>query len=207
MSQAPIIECKPDGPYLVKNLANLRNSKGERLPTKPVTALCRCGGSANKPFCDGTHTKNGFSSARLADGGDDKLASYKGKTIAIHDNRSICAHVGHCTDGLDKVFDGKRQPWIDPDGAAAQAIIAVIKKCPSGALSYTIAGGAPAEAGPPSISAIADGPFAVTGGALMPGQAFAQGAPADHFTLCRCGASRNKPFCDGSHWDAGFKAD
>ncbi len=62
----PTIECAPNGPYLVKNLENLQNSKGDRIPTKPVIALCRCGGSANKPFCDGTHEKIGFKSEEPA---------------------------------------------------------------------------------------------------------------------------------------------
>ena len=61
----PIIECSPNGPYLVSGLSEFRNSKGEGLPTKKVTALCRCGGSSNKPYCDGTHAKLGFSSVRI----------------------------------------------------------------------------------------------------------------------------------------------
>ena len=56
----PMITCKPNGPYLVKGLANLRNSRGETVAVDAVVALCRCGGSATKPFCDGTHRKNGF---------------------------------------------------------------------------------------------------------------------------------------------------
>ena len=55
------IEAAPNGPYLVKGLENLKNSKGESLTTQPVIALCRCGGSSNKPFCDGTHAKIDFS--------------------------------------------------------------------------------------------------------------------------------------------------
>ena len=54
-TQKPTVECSPNGPYLVKDLGNLENSRGESIPTKPFTALCRCGGSKNKPFCDGTH--------------------------------------------------------------------------------------------------------------------------------------------------------
>lgn len=60
MSQSTLIECKPDGPYVVKDLENLKDSRGDSIPTKPVIALCRCGGSANKPFCDGAHWKLGF---------------------------------------------------------------------------------------------------------------------------------------------------
>jgi len=55
-----VIEPQANGPYLVKNLARLQNSRGKLLETKPVCALCRCGGSARKPFCDGTHWSIGF---------------------------------------------------------------------------------------------------------------------------------------------------
>ena len=72
MSSTPEIDCRPNGPLKVTNLAELRNSKGELLPTEPVVFLCRCGGSANKPFCDGTHKKNGFSGAKESDGKADQ---------------------------------------------------------------------------------------------------------------------------------------
>ena len=54
------IECMSNGPYVVKELERLTNSKGEALKAKPAMALCRCGGSANKPFCDNTHRAIGF---------------------------------------------------------------------------------------------------------------------------------------------------
>ena len=106
MNEHPTIECKPDGPYLVKNLGDVRDSRGEPIEAKPVMALCRCGGSANKPFCDGTHKKNGFSGAKLAERGADRRDSYAAPRITIHDNRSICAHAGRCTDGLAAAHPG-----------------------------------------------------------------------------------------------------
>ena len=63
--EKPTITPSPNGPYVVKDLETLRNSEGEKLDTQPAIALCRCGGSANKPFCDGTHAKFGFSDAKL----------------------------------------------------------------------------------------------------------------------------------------------
>ena len=207
MSDKPTIECRPDGPYLVKGLEDLRNSRAERIPNQDNIALCRCGGSANKPFCDGTHRKNGFSGAKTGGGPADQRDSYRGRKITIHDNRSICAHAGYCTDQLAKVFKYGEEPWIDPDGADAEAIVAAIRKCPSGALSYSVeakeAASAPRKA---SITVSKDGPYQVVG-ARLDGQAWGEGASQEHYTLCRCGASKNKPFCDGSHWDAGFKDD
>lgn len=206
MSRATTIECKPNGPYLVKDLGNLRSAAGEPLPTKPVTALCRCGGSANKPYCDGTHQKNGFSSARLDDGSAAKRVSYRGAGITIYDNRSICAHAGHCTDSLASVFKYESEPWIDPNGATIEATIATIRRCPSGALSYAL-DGTPGSEQPsePGVTVLSDGPYAVAGPVDLLGQTWAEGASATQYTLCRCGASKNKPFCDGTHWSVEFK--
>ena len=204
----PTIECMTDGPYVVKELDDLRDSRGAALKAKPAMALCRCGGSAGKPFCDGTHAKIGFSSARLTDGAHDRRVTYAGKAIAIHDNRGLCAHAGHCSDGLPAVFRYGQEPWIDPDAAPAAGIAATIRRCPSGALSYSEGGiehrdldrGA-------AITVTKNGPYAVVGAVELVGQRLGDGASKEHYTLCRCGASKNKPFCDGSHWSAGFEDD
>ena len=210
MNQRLTIECKPNGPYLVRDLEHLKDWQGNRMESQPVMALCRCGGSANKPFCDGTHQKNGFSGAKLAERGTDQRQSYPAPRITIHDNRSICAHAGHCTDGLAAVFKYGSEPWIDASGAAVEAIIETIRRCPSGALSYTLDGTQGKEQGKeqpqePSITVTKDGPYAVEGAAQLLGQDWAQGASTEHYTLCRCGASKNKPFCDGAHGSIGFK--
>lgn len=205
MSDKPTIDCAPNGPYLVKGLARLTNSRGEELTAAPAIALCRCGGSANKPFCDGTHKRNGFTDARLSDGSSDRRDDYRGRRITVHDNRGICAHAGHCTDGLPAVFKYGAEPWIDADGADVDAIIAAVRKCPSGALSYSVDGADPAAAPrPPAIAITKDGPYAVTGAIPIAGQPGRESAAADRVTLCRCGASKNKPYCDGSHWSSGF---
>ena len=133
----PNITPTPNGPYLVKDLKNFANQKGP-IETKETMALCRCGGSANKPVCDGTHAKIGFSSAKLEGRVEDKRENYGGKKITIHDNRGVCAHAGRCTDGLASVFRLKEEPWIHPDAGMAEEIITTIQKCPSGALSYSI---------------------------------------------------------------------
>jgi CDGSH-type Zn-finger protein len=202
------IECRPNGPYVVKGEPALENSKGEAIAAEAVIFLCRCGGSANKPFCDGTHKRNGFSDARLSDGGNDRVKSYRAGTIVIHDNRSLCSHVGYCTDGLPAVFRDDASPWIDPGGASAAAILETVRKCPSGALSCEIDGApAPQVARPPTITVSKDGPYMVTGSVALADARWGQGASPEHYTLCRCGASKNKPFCDGSHWDARFTDD
>ena len=208
----PAIACLPNGPYYLLNdlepvlVPNLQNSKGESLSSVRGVALCRCGGSKNKPFCDGTHGLNGFSDKKLADGSQNKRVSYKGKRITIHDNRGICSHAGFCTERLAAVFRMRKEPWIDPDGAAAGEIIETIKRCPSGALSYSIDGVEHRDQEqPPKVTVTKDGPYAVTGGIKLMGQTMGERASEEHYTLCRCGASKNKPFCDGSHWHVGFK--
>ena len=191
MAAIPTLTCLPNGPYLY--------SEGNK-------ALCRCGGSRRKPYCDGSHRTNGFSDRNLADPAKNRRTSYAGRRITILDNRALCAHVGHCTDGLAQVFRHRETPWIHPDAAGAEEIVATIRKCPSGALGYAIDGvEAPPPARAPNVAATRDGPYAVTGGVELVGVTLGDGASREHYTLCRCGASRNKPFCDGSHWDAKFQ--
>ena len=201
----PVIEPSEDGPYVVKGLSTIRNSKGESLPAKDVVALCRCGGSSNKPFCDGTHAKIEFRSESLTDGGNDKRDSYAGSKITIHDNRAICAHAGRCTAGLPAVWRMQVEPWIDADGAEADAIIETVRKCPSGALSYSVEGVEFRDQDrEPMVTVSQDGPYVVTGGIGLDVPR-GEGASTEHYTLCRCGGSKNKPFCDGTHWRIKFK--
>jgi CDGSH-type Zn-finger protein len=206
MSQTPTVECKSNGPYLVRDLENLKDSAGASIPATPVMALCRCGGSANKPFCDGTHQRNGFSGAKRISESADRRDTYQGRRITIHDNRAICAHAGRCTDGLASVFKYGAEPWIDADGSSVEAIIATIRSCPSGALSYSVDGAESRDQKrEPAITVTKNGPYAVVGGARLIDPSRSEGASAEHYTLCRCGGSKNKPFCDGTHWSIGFK--
>ncbi|HWM43850.1 MAG TPA: CDGSH iron-sulfur domain-containing protein [Burkholderiales bacterium] len=192
----PKIACAPHGPYLLEDVPGLPRG----------AALCRCGGSKKKPFCDGTHRVNGFRDDNTADPVKNKRNAYAGKRITILDNRAICAHAGFCTDELKSVFRQHDEPWIEPDAAQADQIIGTIRKCPSGALSYAIDGvEAQPPQRPPMVTVTDNGPYAVTGSIELMGVKFGDGASAEHYTLCRCGASKNKPFCDGSHWEVGFK--
>jgi len=207
-SPLPSIRCRPNGPYLVTGLTTFANSGGEAIATNETIALCRCGGSSNKPFCDGTHAKIGFEDGKQSDRTQDKRRDYVGKVITIHDNRGQCAHAGVCTDRLSSVWRMGMKPWIDPDGANVEAIIETIEACPSGALSYTIDNEEHRDCNnSAAINLSKNGPFIVTGGITLESIEFGEGASREHFTLCRCGASKNKPFCDGSHYDAGFEHD
>ncbi len=99
----------------------------------------------------------------------------------------------------------RTKPWIDADGAGVDAIIETIRACPSGALSYTVGGEEHRDRdAAPAIRLMKNGPYMVSGGIALEDVDFGEGASREHFTLCRCGASRNKPFCDGSHSRVGF---
>ncbi len=203
----PSITPSENGPFIVNNVENFANQKGA-VEVKETMALCRCGGSANKPFCDGTHAKNGFSSAKLDGRVEDKRDNYAGQKITIHDNRGICAHAGRCTDGLAAVFHLKEEPWIYPDSASAEEIIDTIKKCPSGALSYSVDGVEyQVKDGKPSIFIAPNGPYVVSGGPALENTERGEQTSTEHFTMCRCGGSKNKPFCDGTHWYNEFTDD
>ena len=225
----PMILPLPNGPYYLLNdtkpkiVENLQNSKGEPLSTVSGIALCRCGASKNKPFCDGTHSIIGFSSANDENKRNaikDKRKNYVGNNkITIHDNRRICSHAKECISNLPSVFKENSRPWIDPNSAAVEEIIQTIRKCPSGALSYSINGieYRDQDDRKPMVTVSKDGPYVITGGIeLMIGQnnnddnnkiQFGEEASKEHYTLCRCGASANKPFCDGTHNIINFKDD
>src|SRR6266404_2897770 len=170
MDSKPKMGCSPNGPYYLLNdmevrpVPNLRRASGEACANVRAVALCRCGASKNKPFCDGTHSVIGFKDAKTADPAKDRRESHAGKRITILDNRSICAHAGFCTDGLKAVFRMREEPWIDADGAAVEEIIATVRKCPSGALSYAIDGveAKPVER-PPKVVVTDNVPYAVSG--------------------------------------------
>jgi CDGSH-type Zn-finger protein len=202
----PTIEPTKNGPYKVENLTNLKNYKGEPHDAKPMMFLCRCGGSSNKPFCDGTHIKIGFIDEKDSDRVADKMDNYKGKELTIHDNRGVCSHRGYCTDNAPKVFRQQTEPWIDPDGMEIDQATKVIETCPSGALSYTRDGELHKDYDrKPGITVTKDGPYDVVGGLDFHDQAGNKPESKEHFTLCRCGSSKNKPFCNGQHWYVKFK--
>ena len=215
--EKPKIMPLPNGPYYLLNntipkiVETLQNSKGEPLSTVMGVALCRCGGSKNKPFCDGTHSVIGFLSANdenKKNAVKDRRKSYVGNNnnITIYDNRRICSHAKECVNNLSSVFKENSRPWIDPNGALVKEIIQTIWKCPSGALSYSIDGVEHRDQNDrkPIVTISKDGPYVITGGIELTGEngsnpQFGEGASMEHYTLCRCGASANKPFCDGTH--------
>jgi CDGSH-type Zn-finger protein len=174
-------------------------------------ALCRCGASARKPFCDGTHARIGFASGKDPDRRD----TYVGQQVTIFDNRGICQHSGFCTDRLSNVFHQGEGPFVTPSGGRMDEVIRAVRDCPSGALSYAIDDREAREQvdhgdkRKPAIEVSKDGPYRLVGGITLlnaEGQEEPrnQGASREHCALCRCGQSQNKPFCSGMHWYVDF---
>ncbi|MDH3680789.1 MAG: CDGSH iron-sulfur domain-containing protein [Acidimicrobiia bacterium] len=216
-SVAARVKVQPNGPYVVSGGVPLRRKEaivsehGEPLSWRSheVTdrgaayALCRCGGSANKPYCDGTHASNGFDGTESAP--TEELAgrstSYPGTGIEVFDDRSTCVHAGFCGNRVSNVW--KMVPKTDDTTVRAQ-VMAMIERCPSGALTYAVDGVINEPDLPVEISVLPDGPLWLSGGIPIDR---ADGQPVEvrnRVTLCRCGESANKPLCDGSHTEAGF---
>ena len=209
------IRCARNGPYLVTNAKRIRSWLGDESPASPQMALCRCGESAINPVCDGACASSGFTDKKDPKRVPDKRDAYDGVQLTVFDNRGICQHSGFCTDRLATVFhtDGA---FVTPSGGRMDEIIRAVRDCPSGALSYAI-DGAEARAQvewdgtrEPMIEISKDGPYRITGGIPLTdrhGDAVqrAAGSSFEHYALCRCGHSQNKPFCSGMHWYVDFK--
>jgi CDGSH-type Zn-finger protein len=196
-----IIFTKSSPLYLV-NGESVNDEMGKAIAVKPVTALCRCGKSLKMPYCDDTHIKEPFNNEKLEGRHLNKWRSYEGQEITIHFNLGICCHVGLCLKNLPSVFSKDTKPWINPNGASAEAIIAMIKTCPSGALTYSIAGDEVVDFDDEvHIKIVTNGPIVVRGSVELIDEdmSIQELKSKERYTLCRCGKSKNKPFCDGSH--------
>lgn len=202
------IDIAPKGPFLVKGLQKLTDAEGNPVPMeKDTIALCRCGASKNKPFCDGTHSEIGFSGEKERAEAY-PVREYEGDELTVVDDIGICCHAGECVKGAPDVFfewDGDER-ISKPDAADRQKIIDVIRKCPSGSLAYKLSGELHDEFfDQEEIFISKDGPLHVRGGIAFDNPDGQAPPTRDHYTLCRCGASKNKPYCDGAHKEAGFK--
>ena len=212
----PAIMTAKNGPYLVTNVPVVRTPLGETLQVPPQLALCRCGGSSDQPFCDGTHAGNGFTDAKDPNRVPDQRDTYPGEQVTIFDNRGICQHSGLCTDRLATVFRTDQEPFVAPSGGRLDEIIRAVRDCPSGALSLAFDGAEARDlvdwhAGRErAIEVTQDACYRVTGGIALTDATGADvpraaGSSREHYALCRCGYSQNKPFCSGMHWYVGFR--
>jgi len=204
----PEISCTRSTPFRVKGVETMIDPDGNPLVTSRVMVLCRCGLSRRKPYCDGSHRQKGINGDKSPDRIPHRRVDYRGRDITVHDNRGVCSHDRSCVLGLPAVFRKNRLPWIDPDAAGPEEIEATVLKCPSGALS-TSREGIPAEnpERPPAIRLARNGPLEITGSIEFRDDADSRPESVEHYCLCRCGNSRNQPFCDGSHRTTRFRDD
>jgi CDGSH-type Zn-finger protein len=216
----------PDGPYLVyggvplkrkrkivaaENNAALTWQTGETLATEDTYALCRCGRSGAKPFCDGTHARVGFDGTESAGVRPYEELRHVHDGVGISAQRvgELCVHAAFCV--------GRTRPIAEmladtEDSDVRSDIMGRIEHCPSGSYSYALRrGGESIEPDlPRAVSVLEEedglaGALWVTGG--VPVQR-ADGRPLEtrnRMTLCRCGHSAGKPLCDGTHRKINFR--
>jgi CDGSH-type Zn-finger protein/uncharacterized Fe-S cluster protein YjdI len=145
--------------------------------------------------------------------GESKVHRYTAAHAIVTWDAGLCRHAEECVHGLPRVFDPKARPWIAPHAATFDDLAATIRRCPSGALSLlhpdgslAVASGSPPEVAvtPATLLRVRpNGPNVVTGAFVVAGSPRAEGAKASA-SLCRCGRSSNKPYCDGTHTKMGF---
>jgi CDGSH-type Zn-finger protein len=218
------IRIAKDGPYLVSGSVPLAVESiasdaqggsvgyegGRSLDAGEKYALCRCGRSETKPFCDGTHAKMRFNGTETASRARyaEQAESIEGPELMLDDAEALCAFGRFCDVGAT-VWTLVTQS--DDPQARSQAI-AEAQACPSGRLVVRDRerGAALEPELEPSIGLLEDpvkacsGPLFVKGGIeLVAADGFVY-EKRNRVALCRCGASQNKPFCDGSHADSGF---
>ncbi len=132
------------------------------------------------------------------------IEEYNGEKVTVINDGARCIHSRYCVLNLNRVFlPNVEGPWIKPDATNAETVIAVVEKCPSGALRYRPEGGTAPEQ-PPTVNTVRvweNGPLAFHAELNVAGDTSSLRA-----TLCRCGLSKNKPYCDHSHVAGKFQA-
>jgi CDGSH-type Zn-finger protein len=213
------VEVTPGGPYHVTGgipLFRVRKIAGpkkgsftewekyEQISTEGEYWLCRCGHSTDKPFCTGMHEKVGFDGTETAqtDVYGDRAESLGGTKMAVSDDRGICAHAAFCSNEITNVW--KAAKLTDDDQAMAETVVKMINNCPSGALTFQMEGKDVEPSLEREIWIQEDASILLRGGITVKR---ADGQPIEtrnRMALCRCGQSKNKPLCDGTHAEVDF---
>jgi CDGSH-type Zn-finger protein len=224
MDETMHVKIAANGPYLVYGHIPLAletiatNSEGDSLtwergrsmPASDSYALCRCGQSSTKPFCDGTHARIGFDGTETASRGvfADEAKVTNGPSLVLHDDEPLCAFARFC-DNAGTIWKLIRRT---DEAEVRTTVLHEASNCPSGRLVVRdVESGAFLESElPPSISLVEDpakncsGPIWLRGSIRVRSADGFEYETRNRVTLCRCGASQNKPFCDGTHADVAF---
>ena len=136
-----------------------------------------------------------------------KSFNYPGERINEKWNGHLCIHISECGRAKGELFTGGRTPWCQPDLASDEEVEDVVKRCPTGALTYQYKDGSrKEEAGTTNTVHVAyNGPLYFKGDLAIEADTSTAPGLAFRAALCRCGQSKNKPYCDNSHEAAGFK--
>jgi len=213
------ITVRRNGPYLVEGGVPLvrksivYSEHGEPLTWKTETILtsdesymlCRCGNSSRKPFCDSTHRRLPFDGSETASRGPSaaRRKVFAGRRITLSDDTSLCADTGFCGNRIEKVWDLIERT---EDSQVRFQLMQMVERCPSGRLVYQLESGEEIEPDlPREIAVTSDGPYWVTGGIPIELSDGSLLEVRNRVTLCRCGHSGNKPLCDGTHTEIGFR--
>jgi CDGSH-type Zn-finger protein len=209
----PRIRVQPDGPYRVMG-ATLRrmrpvvDANGDRiawdrdpeLDHDATYDLCRCGASRTMPFCDGSELEEGFDGTETAlhTAYADRAFAMGDGPVVLTDDPSLCAGAAFC-EAVDTDVWTLAENTNDPE--ARSRLIAMVRRCPSGrlALLFAEATGFDEEELPQEIGVVDNGPLWVRGAIGIEAADGSAYEVRNRMTLCRCGGSRNKPFCDGTH--------
>ncbi|MBI2870005.1 MAG: CDGSH iron-sulfur domain-containing protein [Chloroflexi bacterium] len=215
------IKVTANGPYIVTGGAPLDvqqivlDADGQCLawrqswkyPRQEVYSLCRCGRSRNRPFCDGTHRDINFAGTETADTSPylESCQRFPGPSLLLTDVRKLCAHAGFC----DRAGGTWRLVRQSDDPESRRIAIEESQNCPSGRLVIWRDGEPVEPALEPSIGLVASpdgalmGPIWVRGGIPVISADGRIYEVRNRVTLCGCGRSANKPFCDGAHRQPG----
>lgn len=223
-TKTPAIAIMKNGPYVVSGDPPLAVqsiepgteggswswAEGRTFPVDGPYALCRCGLSAQKPFCDGTHAKAGFDGTETAyrEPYDARAKTIDGPTRTLEDVDALCAFARFCDNagGIWTSMARSDEPAVDA------LVVREATSCPSGRLVLRAkpSGEAVEPEFAPSLVLVEDpekhssGPLWVRGGIAVTSSDGTAYETRNRVTLCRCGRSSNKPFCDGTHADVGF---
>lgn len=134
------------------------------------------------------------------------IKRYSNGEIVVVWQPAKCIHSKLCFHGLSDVFDPNQRPWVNVEGSDTAAISKQVQECPSGALSIEKADVEEVEAkAATTVNVLPNGPLILQGDVLITGTDGTATEKSGAVALCRCGASANKPYCDGSHAKIDFK--
>jgi uncharacterized Fe-S cluster protein YjdI len=133
-----------------------------------------------------------------------RLQTYATDAITVTFDPTRCIHAAECIRTAPAVFDSRRLRWIKPELGDPALIARAVHRCPTGALAYSLPDGDPESADSAEVRPAPNGPLYVRGETRVEtddGRVISEGF---RMALCRCGATKNAPFCDGSHRTVGF---